>query len=212
MRAAAFLLLLLMSTPLAAAERVKTVLLVVPEDAVVPSIAAFTQSFQQTVMSERQEPVTVNIEYLDMAWFESAGYERALCDLYLVKYWEQRPDVIVVFADATPFLKQHMRASGEAGIGPGHHALGLGQLALGEPARARERLEQVLVAGYESASLEYALGRALGELYRRALKDTRRITRPGEREKKVALLDQELRAPALCHLQAAMGARLEIPE
>ncbi|KFE62623.1 serine/threonine-protein kinase [Hyalangium minutum] len=106
----------------------------------------------------------------------------------------------------------HMRASGEAGLGPGHHALGLGQFALGEPGQAREHLEQALAAGYTSASLEYALGRALGELYRRALEDTRRISSPEERRKKVAQLDQELREPALRHLRAAMGERLEVPE
>ncbi|OJT17083.1 hypothetical protein BO221_47600 [Archangium sp. Cb G35] len=109
-------------------------------------------------------------------------------------------------------ISRSLGVSGEAGTGPRHYALGLGQLALGEPARAREHLEQALAAGYSSASLQYELGRALGELYRRALEDTRRITHPEERQKKVAQLDQELREPALLHLRAAMGARLEVPE
>ncbi|MFE8602999.1 protein kinase domain-containing protein [Archangium violaceum] len=109
-------------------------------------------------------------------------------------------------------IARSMSASGAAGWGPGHYALGLGQLALGEPEQAREHLEQALAAGYSSASLQYALGRALGELYRRALEDTRRITQPAERQKKVAQLDKELREPALLHLRAAVGARLEVPE
>lgn len=109
-------------------------------------------------------------------------------------------------------IGQLMRESGEAGRGPGHYALGLGQLALGEPARAREHLEKALAAGYSSPNLEYALGRALGELYRHALEETRRITHPEERRKKVEQLDEELREPALRHLRAAMGARLEVPE
>ncbi|MDY7232902.1 serine/threonine-protein kinase [Hyalangium rubrum] len=109
-------------------------------------------------------------------------------------------------------LERGMRETGEAGVGPGHYALGLGALALGEPARARTHLEQALAAGYSSANLEYALGRALGELFREALEDTRRITQPKERQKKVALLERELRDPALLHLRAAMGARLEVPE
>ncbi len=109
-------------------------------------------------------------------------------------------------------IEQDMRATGETGVGPGNYALGLGQLALGEPARARAHLEKALAAGYSSADLEYALGRALGELFRRALEDTRRITHPQERQKKVALLEHELRDPALLHLRAAMGARLEVPE
>ncbi len=109
-------------------------------------------------------------------------------------------------------IERNMLASGEAGKGPGHTALGLGQLALGEPARAREHLETALAAGYSSPHLEYALGRALGELFRQALEETRRITHPRERQRKVALLEKELRAPALLHLRAAMGARLEVPE
>ncbi|ATB37766.1 hypothetical protein CYFUS_003191 [Cystobacter fuscus] len=109
-------------------------------------------------------------------------------------------------------IEQHLRASGDAGLGPGHTALGLGQLALGEPTRAREHLEKALAAGYTSANLEYALGRALGELYRRALEETRRITQPLERQRRVALLDTSLRQPALLHLRAAMGTRLEVPE
>ncbi|MFY0574928.1 protein kinase domain-containing protein [Cystobacter fuscus] len=109
-------------------------------------------------------------------------------------------------------IEQHLGASGDAGLGPGYTALGLGQLALGEPTRARELLEKALEAGYTSANLEYALGRALGELYRRALEETRRITEPRERQRRVALLDTSLRQPALQHLRAAMGTRLEVPE
>jgi len=109
-------------------------------------------------------------------------------------------------------LEQGLGAAGKAGEGPGHYALGLGQLALGDPEQAREHLEKALAAGYSSASLEYALGRALGELYRRALEDTRRITQPEERQKQQARLDQEIREPALLHLRAAVGARLEVPE
>lgn len=139
----------------------------------------------------------------EMELFLRAAYGLPLHDV------ERERDVVRARLEE---LSLHLRASGEAGRGPGHHALGLGQLALGEPARAREHLEQALAAGYSSANLEYALGRALGELYRRALEDTRRITHPAERQKKVALLDQELRAPALLHLRAAMGARLEVPE
>ena len=70
-------------------------------------------------------------------------------------------------------LETFVRAAGEAATGPGHTALGLGQLALGEPSRAREHLERALAAGYVSSSLEYALGSALGELYRRGVRSAR---------------------------------------
>lgn len=108
-------------------------------------------------------------------------------------------------------IEQRMGGLGNAGVGPGHYAIGVGQLALGDPKRAREHLEMALAAGYGSANLEYALGRALGELFRRALEDSRRITDAQERQKKEALLHQELRDPALRHLLAAVGATLEVP-
>lgn len=139
----------------------------------------------------------------EMELFLRAAYGLPLHDV------ERERDVVRARLEE---LSRHLHASDEAGVGPGHYALGLGQLALGEPARAREHLEKALAAGYSSAGLEYALGRALGELYRRALEDTRRITQPLERQKKVARLDKELREPALLHLRAAMGAKLEVPE
>lgn len=108
-------------------------------------------------------------------------------------------------------IEQRMSGLGPAGAGPGHYAIGVGQLALGDPQRAREHLEKALAAGYPSANLEYALGRALGELFRRALEDSRRITDAQERQKKEALLHQELGEPALRHLRAAVGATLEVP-
>ena len=109
-------------------------------------------------------------------------------------------------------IQQRMAAAGKAGKGPGHYALGLGHLALGDPARAREHLERALAAGYTPEELHYALGRALGELFRRALEDTQRITNEEERQKRVAELDEELRDPALRHLRAAVGVRIAVPE
>ncbi|KFE62948.1 hypothetical protein DB31_3007 [Hyalangium minutum] len=108
-------------------------------------------------------------------------------------------------------IERRMGGLEKAGVGPGHYAIGVGQLALGDTERAREHLEKALAAGYRSANLEYALGRALGELFRRALEDTRRITDVQERQKKEALLHQELRDPALRHLRSAVGATLEVP-
>ncbi|HVK67047.1 MAG TPA: hypothetical protein VM694_21325, partial [Polyangium sp.] len=84
-------------------------------------------------------------------------------------------------------------------------------LALGDPDGAREHLEKALAAGYSSADLEYALGRAIGEIFRRALAETRRITNEEERKKKVEELERALRDPALGHLRAALAAKIEVP-
>lgn len=108
-------------------------------------------------------------------------------------------------------IEQRMAQSGGIGAGPGHYALGRGALALGDPDGAREHLEKAIAAGASSSDLEYALGRALGELFRRALDETRRITNEAERKKKVEEIEKALREPALVHLRAAVAAKLEVP-
>jgi serine/threonine-protein kinase len=109
-------------------------------------------------------------------------------------------------------ISEQMKAAGKAGEAPGHDALGRGYLALGEPERAREHLEKALAEGDTSTDLEYALGQALGELFRHALDETRRTTNEAERKKKIEALNRGLRDPALQHLRAAVGSRIEVPE
>ena len=102
----ALLLLLLILIPRAALAEARSVLLFVPEDSTFPWIADFTRSFRQTLGSEWPEPVTVDVEYLDMAWFreDDGQYQRALLDFYFVKYRRRRPDAIVALVDATPLM------------------------------------------------------------------------------------------------------------
>ncbi|MDI3287802.1 serine/threonine-protein kinase [Polyangium sp. 15x6] len=108
-------------------------------------------------------------------------------------------------------IEQRAVSAGSVGEGPRHYALGRGHLALGDPEQAREHLERAIAAGYSSADLEYALGHALGELFRRAVEETKRITNEAERKAEVAKLERSLRDPALAHLRAATGVRLESP-
>jgi signal transduction histidine kinase len=110
MRVLSCLLLWLLPAAALPADEAKRVLIFVPESAAVPAIADFTQRFRQTVQREWPGTVTVNIESLDMAWFGSAEYQRALRDFYLVKYREHRPDAIVAFVDATPLTVYLQRA------------------------------------------------------------------------------------------------------
>src|SRR5262245_40760530 len=109
-------------------------------------------------------------------------------------------------------IERRMAAAGKVGEAPGHYALGRGYLALGEPQTAREHLEKALGAGYSSVELRYALGRALGELYRTALEATKRIQNKQPREAKVREIEASLRDPALAHLSAAAGATIESPD
>ncbi|TKD12640.1 protein kinase domain-containing protein [Polyangium fumosum] len=138
----------------------------------------------------------------EMELFLRAAYAYPLHDV------ERERDVVRV---RLAEIEQQMADAGKVGQGPGHYAIGRGHLALGDPEGAREHLEEAIAAGYSSPDLRYALGRAIGEIYQRALAETRRITNEEERKKKVAELSRELRDPALGHLRAAMGARIEVP-
>ena len=138
----------------------------------------------------------------EMELFLRAAYELPLHDV------ERERDVVRA---RLLEIEQRMAAAGRAGEGPGHYAIGRGHLALGDPEGAREHLEKALAAGYSSADLEYALGRAIGEIFRRALAETRRITNEEERKKKVEELERALRDPALGHLRAALQAKIEVP-
>lgn len=108
-------------------------------------------------------------------------------------------------------IERRMVNAGRVGEGPGHYALGRGAFALGDLDGARLHLERAIAAGASSPELEYALGRSFGELFRRALDETRRITNEAERQKKVAEIEIALRDPALVHLRAALAAKIEVP-
>jgi eukaryotic-like serine/threonine-protein kinase len=106
-------------------------------------------------------------------------------------------------------IEGRMAAAGRAGEGPGHYALGRGHLALQEPEEARAHLEKASLAGYASPDLDYALGLALGELGEKAREAAKRIDNPVQQKALEASIDAEYRDPALRHLRASLGARLE---
>jgi serine/threonine-protein kinase len=101
--------------------------------------------------------------------------------------------------------------AGESGRAPGDYALGRGYLALQEPEKARELLERAEAGGYTSPELDYALGRALGEVYRKELAKTKQIQNKEERAAAIQKVEVSYRGPALIHLGAARGAMLESP-
>lgn len=105
------------------------------------------------------------------------------------------------------------RGSSMGGLarGPGHYALGRGHLALQEPEQAREHLEQAQASGYTSPELEYALGRAMGELYVKALREAKRIENKAEREARIRELEVRYRDSALAHLRGGAAGMSEEP-
>lgn len=137
----------------------------------------------------------------EMELFLRAAYELPVHDV------ERERDVV---RERLKDIEDRMGLAGKAGEGPGNYAIGRGYLVLGNPEKAREYLEKAAGAGYASADLEYALGLAYGELFRRAVDDTKRITNEDEKKKKIAELEKTFRDPALVHLRAALSARIEV--
>ncbi|MBK9266233.1 MAG: protein kinase [Polyangiaceae bacterium] len=138
----------------------------------------------------------------EMELFLRAAYELPMHDV------ERERDVV---RGRLREIEERMSLAGDVGEGPGYYAIGRGHLALGDPDSAQKHLRLAIAAGYSTPDVEYALGRAYGELFHRALAETKRIANEEERKKKVAELETSLRDPALLHLRAARGARLESP-
>ena len=109
-------------------------------------------------------------------------------------------------------IEARMARMGRAADGPGHYALGRGYLSLQEPDAALEHLRLAAAAGYASPDHSYAMGRALGEVYRKALEATQRIIDPERKKARIQQIEADYRDPALQHLRAAAGAELEVPE
>lgn len=97
------------------------------------------------------------------------------------------------------------------GRGEGHYALGRGHLAMDEPQRALEHLLHAKQLGVRSPELEYALGRAHVEVYREQRERLRLIDDREKRAAQKAEINAIYRVPALEHLRAAKGSRLEHP-
>ena len=87
----------------------------------------------------------------------------------------------------------------------GEAALGRGELALGEPAAARDHLERAWQLGERSPRTARALGLALAELYRLALEEANAIRTPELRERALARAAAELREPARLALERSAG-------
>jgi serine/threonine-protein kinase len=138
----------------------------------------------------------------EMELFLRAAYELPLHDV------EREKDVVRARLGG---IEARMAAIGRAGEGPGHYALGRGHLALQEPEEARAHLEKASAAGYASPELDYALGLALGDLHEQAIEEAKRIDNPERQKARLDAIKKEYEEPALRHLRASLGARLDAP-
>ncbi|MEO7097119.1 MAG: serine/threonine protein kinase, partial [Polyangiales bacterium] len=87
-----------------------------------------------------------------------------------------------------------------------HDALGRGHLALHEWAAALAELERAEQGGLDTPELHAARGRALGELYHRALEEARRSGNKSWLAARERELEKQYLAPALAELERARGA------
>ena len=107
-------------------------------------------------------------------------------------------------------IETSMQEMGEVGIGPGAFALGVGHLILGQPEKARDRLQAAWDSGYRSPELAGALGHALGEMYLEATDAAERIRNRELRAARMQELDETLRQPALDFLDRGRAASEEV--
>ena len=109
-------------------------------------------------------------------------------------------------------IAERMRTAGEMALGPGEYALGRGKLALGDAAAARQHLEAAWRAGYRGPEVAYALGLALGNLYRRELEMADAIGSRDLREARRREIQATLRDPAVAYLKQAVGTDVAAPD
>jgi serine/threonine-protein kinase len=100
---------------------------------------------------------------------------------------------------------------GEIGEGAAEYALGRGYLALHDDAAARAHLEAAWTHGQRDAPLRYALGLALGGLYRRALEEAEQLPDAELRALRRREAERLFRDPALQNLRGASDAPSESP-
>jgi len=103
-------------------------------------------------------------------------------------------------------LRLRMARAGSLGTGPGLHALGRGQLALGELDAARTTLQAAWQAGERGPSLDADLGLVLIQDYARRLWELQTVRDPQVKAARLSRLQRESLHPALEHLGRAHPA------
>ncbi len=108
------------------------------------------------------------------------------------------------------WIRAEMKRIGPVAQGPGHFALGQGDLVLHQDGPAREHLRRAWRAGERGAEVAAALGLAYGRAYERALSDADRTPSSSEEETRREEAERTYRQPAVAYLrQALAGARPE---
>ncbi len=101
---------------------------------------------------------------------------------------------------------------GSVAKGPARYALGRGYLTLGQVDRARVHLQRAWDDGLRTPEVGYALGRVLGELYQRELREAQRTDQAPLRVERMRDAATRLREPALKYLRMAGEAGSDDPD
>jgi signal transduction histidine kinase len=98
-RTASILCLSLLLAPRGVAQEArpaaKSVLLLLPEDTALPSMAIIVASVRASLWEAWGGPVNVDVESLDLGWSQGPEYKQALLSWYLFKYRERKPDALI---------------------------------------------------------------------------------------------------------------------
>ncbi|MCK6682169.1 MAG: protein kinase [Thermoanaerobaculia bacterium] len=100
-------------------------------------------------------------------------------------------------------LEEAIRLRGRLGEGPGHYALGRGNLELGRPEEARREIERAHSAGYRTPETARLMGNALFQLYQKEWAKAEQIQSPATKAARLKKIASDLRQPALAALRAA---------
>jgi len=108
-------------------------------------------------------------------------------------------------------IEARIRAVGAPAKGPGEYALGRGQVVLGNWQGARTHLESAWKSGYRGPEVAYALGLALGNIYKKERTLADGIGNKVLREAKQREIEASLRDPAVSYLRQSGGTDVASP-
>jgi serine/threonine-protein kinase len=147
------------------------------------------------------------------AWAQHFGQEAERIEA-LLRYTRLQPahdirEEMAIVQARIRSIETEMTGSGDLSLGPGHYALGRALLASGEVEQARNHLDLAWSSGFQTREVAYARGRALGQVYAKALEKARGIRDPVLREARIQDLEETLRNPAVDLLRRGQGSLLE---